>query len=211
MVAEKTIGDSSSSLRLGPVDFANLSYYHDSGWHQMDSLVAIRDCSVNLSCSNNGLGEETLNENHTIAGSGLPLTADGSLLWTRRYVKLTVDSGFGSRFYVTSLGASNSFEGNAEVSLPRRMFVYVSQSDSTVQQPGILGVLGGSERFTGWTGEINSTNATIRIFLDTDTQINANWVADDTQPILVLLILGVILTLSVKLTLKRRRGNPVTV
>jgi hypothetical protein len=210
MVAEKTIDNSSSNLRLGPVEFANLSYYHASDWHQMDSLVAIRDCSANLSCSNNGVGEAMLGENHAILGSGLPITTDGSLLWTRSYVRLTVDAGFGSRFYITSLSTSSTFEGNAEVSLPRRMFVYVSQSDTTVQQPGILGVLGGSEKFAGWTGDVTSANATIQIFLDTDTHINANWIADDTQPILVLLILCIMLTLSVVLALKRRSGNPVT-
>lgn len=210
MIAEKTTEGSSFSFRLGPVEFTNLSYYHNSTWQQMYSLVVIRECPTGLNCSGNGLGETMLDENHALLGSGLPFMADGSLLWTRRSFRLTVDSSVKSQFYITSLSTSNAFEGDAEVNLPGHIFAYVSLSDTNMPQPGLLGLLGGSEKFVGWTGDVNSPNATVRIFLGSDTHISANWAADDTKPILALLVSGIVIILFFIITIKRRKVNPFT-
>ena len=207
IVAEQT-ADQNSSTRLEPVEFMNLSYFGHESWHQVDSLVAVSLCSGSESCSAGGYGIAALGMNHVIAGSGLPSALDGTLLWTSGYVRLTVDSAGGSSFYVNSLGEQREFEDSATVSVPKGMFAYVSLSDTSLPDLGILGLLGGSEHFDSWTGDIQSSNASLRMLMESDISIQGRWTEDIMIPVLFLVILCAVSSAMVLFWLRRRQHVP---
>ena len=84
-VAEEVSGTSSTSGNLGPVEFRNLSYYSQDGWHTVSTLKAISGCGgLTPNCEIPiPYGVTILGANDFIAGTGEKVRKDGELLWTK--------------------------------------------------------------------------------------------------------------------------------
>lgn len=67
---------------LGAVEFRNLAYLKEDGWHNVTALYATVNCGVNPNCIPIPYGVSLLGPNHIIAGSGVPQPKDGELLWS---------------------------------------------------------------------------------------------------------------------------------
>jgi hypothetical protein len=81
MVAEKvTLSIAPGSL--GPVEFRNLAYLKEDGWHNSTALYALVGCGVNPVCITNPYGVSLESANQIIAGSGLSQPQDRDLLWS---------------------------------------------------------------------------------------------------------------------------------
>jgi hypothetical protein len=78
-VAEKT--GSTTPGPLGPVEFRNLGYLQQDGWHQVTALYAIVNCGANASCIQIPYGVSLVGPNHIIAGTSITQPKDGQLLW----------------------------------------------------------------------------------------------------------------------------------
>jgi len=92
---------------LGPVEFRNLSYRDSAGvWHQASAAVSACCYGVTSATYNGAFpyGVEGVpgENNHWLAGSGLPYTPEGQFLWPWYYVTLesSVGSPAGSGWYV---------------------------------------------------------------------------------------------------------------
>ena len=86
VVAEEVTGRATPSGRLGPVEFSDLSYSKEDGWHRVESLQAISACiAADASCSI-PYGLRVLGANHIIAGTGEQPTVNGELLWTASFI-----------------------------------------------------------------------------------------------------------------------------
>ena len=79
--AEK-ITSSTSPGPLGPVEFRNLAYLRQDGWHNVTAVYAIVNCGVNPNCIPIPYGVSLLGPNHIIAGTSIPQPKDGELLWS---------------------------------------------------------------------------------------------------------------------------------
>ena len=81
MVAEKvTLSIAPGSL--GPVEFRNLAYLKENGWHNSTALYALVGCGVNPVCITNPYGVSLESADQIIAGSGLSQPQDRDLLWS---------------------------------------------------------------------------------------------------------------------------------
>ena len=80
-MAEK--GSNATTLgQLGPVEFRNLAYLKDDGWHNVTRLYARVTCSVNTNCNiNNPYGVMSEGSGHVIAGSGIHQPKDLEPIW----------------------------------------------------------------------------------------------------------------------------------
>ncbi len=86
VVAEEVTSRASASGRLGPVEFRDLSYSKQDGWHQVESLQAISTCvEADSSCSI-PYGLKVLGSDHIIAGTGEQPRENGQLLWTAPFL-----------------------------------------------------------------------------------------------------------------------------
>jgi ribosomal protein L40E len=92
---------------LGPVEFRNLSYRDSTGvWHQASAAASLCCYGVTSATYNGGFpyGVESVTgeNNHWLAGSGLPIKAEGQSLWPWFYVSVTssVGSAMGNGWYV---------------------------------------------------------------------------------------------------------------
>jgi len=74
------ISASSTPGSLGPVEFRNLAYLKQDGWHSVEFLYALVACAAGTTCPANPYGVSLLGINHIIAGSSLPQMSDGQLL-----------------------------------------------------------------------------------------------------------------------------------
>jgi len=81
MVAEK-VTLSLAPGSLGPVEFRNLAYLKQDGWHNSTALYALVGCGVNPVCITNPYGVSLESANQIIAGSGLSQPQDRDLLWS---------------------------------------------------------------------------------------------------------------------------------
>ena len=81
MVAEK-VTLSIAPGDLGPVEFRNLAYLKQNGWHNSTALYALVGCGVNPVCIANPYGVSLEGANQIIAGSGLSQPQDRDLLWS---------------------------------------------------------------------------------------------------------------------------------
>jgi len=79
LVAEKS-SYSSTPGPLGPVEFRNLTYLKQDGWHEANSLTAIVNCGGE-SCVSVAYGVALDGPNHIIAGTSVPKSQDGNTLW----------------------------------------------------------------------------------------------------------------------------------
>jgi len=92
---------------MGPVEFRNLSYRDETGaWHLASEAVSI--CCYGVTSATYGgaypYGVESIagQNNHWLAGSGLPYTPEGDYLWPWYYVTISssLGSATGSGWYV---------------------------------------------------------------------------------------------------------------
>jgi hypothetical protein len=193
VVAEKNSA-SNATLDLGPVEFKHIAYLNADEWRDVDSLVAISTCRTNTYCVENPYGVKVVEANTLLAGSLVPRSRDGVILWTSNYVTLNVSVHPNVRFLVTSVLGTNSFYGSAQVNLPKNMFAYVSLSATTTSTPGNLGFIGANDQFQEWTDGIQSRNSTVRVLMNSSKSIRARWTTDTSVPTLLtttaLLIVG---------------------
>lgn len=92
VVAAEKVASSTTPGPLGPVEFRNLSYLKQDGWHAVSALTAIVNCGVNPNCIPIPYGVAILGPNHVIAGSSIPQPKDGTLLWSSPGTGSTVTS-----------------------------------------------------------------------------------------------------------------------
>lgn len=80
-VAEKGFSSQQFSNRLGPVQFRNMSYLKEDGWHSVKSLTALVDCAPHCNLSN-PFGIAVYGPGgYMIAGSGIKRPVSGEVLW----------------------------------------------------------------------------------------------------------------------------------
>ncbi len=199
-----------ASMPLGPVKFGHLSYFDGVQWNEVNSLVALSYCGVSVACFANSYGATAIGPNLLLAGSNVPKSEDGSLLWTSGYVRLDIEVHSGVQFFVTSALGTNGYMDNAQIGIPKGMFAYVAISDTVVGTPGVLGLIGGQDRFQEWSGAVSSRNLTVQVLMDSNKTITANWQTDATIPLIVMIIvMFTITTIVIGAVRKRLRGtNP---
>ena len=205
MVAEGS-ANVNASTTLGPVKFQQLSYFNGMSWSSVDSLVALSYCGTSVACFANSYGAMAIGPNILLTGSNVPRSADGSLLWTSGNLDLNIKVHPGAVFFVTSILGTNEYSDNAEINVPRGMFVYVSISDTVMNSPGILGLIGGRDQFQGWSGDVSSRNLTVRLLMDSNRTISADWTTDASIPLIVLAVSSIAL-LTLIIVMARRRTH----
>jgi len=209
VVAEK-VTSSEPFGNLGPVEFRDLAYLKNGGWHTVDSLFFLKGCAVNTNCSIGiPYGVALQGANHIVAGSEIQTQGTNGLLWTSSYVTLDVRTHSQTPFSVSSVSGFEKFDGEARVKVPKGMFADVFQLRIRVPTEGILGVFGAVDEFQGWTGDESSSNATIRVLMDRDKSIQADWSTNLTTPIeygeYVFLVLLVVVIVAFLYRRSRRR------
>ena len=205
-VAERSPA-SNVSYPLGPVVFKGLSHFDGASWTESDALIAIDSCGTDAACQLNPYGSTALGDDSFVAGSSVPSSADGALLWTRSYVPLAVDVHPDVRFFITSVSATQTYSGSTRVDVPKNMLAYVSLVDTTTSTPGILGLIGGVDRFEGWEGAVTSRNLTVPILMSSSQDIRAQWTTDLSIPWFLAAALVTILTVSLGLVFWRRSSQ----
>lgn len=198
-----------SSQPLGPVRFDGLSYYNDSQWKMVDSLIAASYCGSSVGCVANEYGATATGPDSLIAGFGIPRSPDGTLLWTSQEERLFVQVHPGVQFFVTSALGTQSYYGSADLTVPKGMFAYISLPVSESSTPGILGWFGAQDRFEGWVGSVESRNLTAKILVDSNESMIAVWTTDASLPIaiflvVIVLVLGITALFITNRRLKRR-------
>lgn len=79
--AAEKVTSSTTPGSLGPVEFRNLAYLKEDGWHLAMEFYAIVNCAANPNCIPIPYGVSLLGPNHIIAGTSVPQPKDGELLW----------------------------------------------------------------------------------------------------------------------------------
>jgi len=205
IVAEGSAGNSSQPL--GPVRFDELSYFDGSQWKTVDSLIAASYCAISVGCVANEYGATAIGFDSIIAGFGILRAPDGTLLWTSREEQFIVQVHPGVQFFVTSIFGTESYTGNANLSLPKGMFVYISLPETESSTPGVLGWLGAQDRFQTWAGSIESRNLTARILPESSESITAVWTTDASVPIIIVVALALFTLGIIALTIASRRAK----
>ena len=185
IVAEGSAGNSSQAL--GPARFDGLSYF-DSQWKMVDSLIAASYCGISVGCVANEYGATAIGPDSLIAGFGIPKSPDGTLLWTSQEERLYVQVHPDVQFLVTSILGTQPYTGSANLELPKGMFAYVSLLSADSSTPGLLGWLGASDRFQGWTGAVDSGNLTVKVLVESNASVTAVWTTDAIIPLGILLV-----------------------
>jgi uncharacterized repeat protein (TIGR02543 family) len=159
--------DSATFGRLGPVEFRNLAYLKDDGWHYATALYAHVDCAVNTDCDvKNPYGVMWEDSGVVIAGSGTHQPKNLDLLM----VMLTLDLPTQVKGLVDK---KTSVAGSSQVQL--------SPGPHTITLPSVANVDEKSRlRFDQWSDGVKSTNRTIT--LKSETTLKATYV---TQYLLV--------------------------
>jgi hypothetical protein len=204
VIAEK-VTDSSALGSLGPVEFRNLAYLNEDGWHSVDTLYVGKGCSIYECKIDNPYGISLEGPNHIAAGSGLEERKNGEFLWTSGNVTLNVRVHSNTRVLVASIFCSQILNGDAAAELPRGMFVQVSLMGTRVPADGVLGLVGAVDVFQGWTGDVTSTNTTFRMLMVGDKRVQAVWATDYTIPVLGLGLIVVIILVAALIFAKRKR------
>lgn len=203
IVAEGTA--TNASQPFGPVRFSGLSYFNGLRWNPVDSLIALSYCGISVACAADQYGVMTVGPDSIVAGSGIPKSPDGTLLWTSEKERLHVRVHPGVQFFVTSTLGAQTYQGDADIFLPKGMFVFISLSETDTGAPGVLGWLGGQDRFRDWTGSINSRNLTARILMDSNKNVTAVWTTDASVPTVVSLVtIAFVVGIAVRILTKRR-------
>jgi hypothetical protein len=193
------------SQLLGPVRFGGLSYFNGIQWTLVDSLIALSYCGISVACVANQYGAIAIGPDSILAGSGIPRSPDGTLLWTSEKERLLVQVHPGVQFFITSSLGTQTYEGDADITLPKGMFAYISLSETDTSTTGLLGWLGGHDRFEGWTGSVNSRNLTAQILMDSNKSVTAVWTTDASVPAVISLVaLVFVIGITGRFLMKRR-------
>jgi hypothetical protein len=93
-VAAEKVTSSSKPGVLGPVEFRNLAYLKEDGWHSVNALFVLRACGFGTNCAPpNPYGVGLHGPNQIVAGSGQTQLQNLALLWARGfYLTLQVPS-----------------------------------------------------------------------------------------------------------------------
>jgi hypothetical protein len=178
VVAEK-VTTSSELGTLGPVEFRNLEYLRENGWHGVDSLISLNGCGMGTSCSGvNTYGVSLEGPNHVIAGSGCQIMRSGELLWTSGYVTLNITVHRDVQFHVTTITGDQEFTTSAIVKIPKGLFAQVTLTRTDTIADGLPGLIGASDQFQSWTGYENSENQSVRLLMDQNKTLRAIWHTD---------------------------------
>ena len=81
-IAEKSISSQQYRGKLGPVEFRNLAYLKEDGWHSARTLTAFVSCVPHCNIPNPFGVAVDGPRGHLIAGSGIKQPVNGALLWT---------------------------------------------------------------------------------------------------------------------------------
>lgn len=207
IVAEKA--GSQEPSNLGSVEFRNMAYLKDDGWHLVDSLVSLIGCGINTMCTrNNPYGVSVIGPNHIAAGSGIPVRKSGELLWTSSYVTLNVMVHPQVEFHIMSIIGDRMYTGNASVSVPKGLYVHVALVSKTSRADSFLGVLGANDEFQGWVGDINSANQSVLLLMNRDKALTATWRMGFSSLILSLMLPIALVAVAVGLLIYRRVTKP---
>ncbi len=74
---------------------------------------------------------------------------------------------------------------------------------SNVQQAGLMGILGGTVSFARWTEDITSTSPTATLTMDAPKTVRAIWSVNNSQPYVILAIIGFAIATIGVMTIKR--------
>ncbi len=154
-VAEKG-SDTATFGKLGPVEFRNLAYLKDDGWHSVTALYARVGCAVNTDCDvKNPYGVMLEDSGSVITGSGIhqPKNLDlllGTLtLDLPNQVKGSVDKKY-------------SVSGSSQVPLPPGLHAITLPPTVAIDEKSRL-------RFDHWSDGLKSPNRTITLKSETTT------------------------------------------
>jgi len=167
-------------------------------------LIAASSCGTSVGCAANEYGAIAVGPGSLIAGFGIPRSLDGTLLWTSHEEGFFVRVHPGVQFSVTSILGTQTYVGEANLTLPKGMFAYVSLHDSDVGTPGVLGWFGGLDHFQSWVGSVDSRNLTVKVLVDSNKTIRAVWATDATFPVVLFVALTFALALVTLLIMSRR-------
>lgn len=163
-IAEKG-SDTASFGKLGPVEFRNLAYLKDDGWHPVAALYASVGCSVDTDCSNVKVPYGVMLEDSgvVIAGSGVHQPKDMDLLWGT----LTLDLPSQVK---GSVDKKYSVSGSSQVPLPPGLH--------TITLPPVIAIDEKSRlRFDHWSDGSKFPNRTIT--LKSETTLKATYVSQN--------------------------------
>jgi hypothetical protein len=207
-VAEK-VAHSSQLGSLGPVEFRDLEYLQEDGWHPVDSIVSLSSCGFDVSCNYaNSYGVTLVQPNQIVAGSGGEIHASEQLLWTSSYVTLNVTVHSGLPFHVSTVTGDHVFVATAYASVPKGMFADIWLTETRTRTNSLLGLIGAVDEFQGWIGDESSRNATIRILMNRNASLQASWHTDLFPALENLTILAVFsATLVILVSMSRRRHD----
>jgi len=178
MVAEKVTA-SNELGDLGPVEFRNLEYLKEDGWHAVDSLVSLNSCGTNTNCVvENPYRVSSEGPNQIIAGSSGEIRRSGQLLWTSGYVTLNITVHPKIQFHLVTITGDQVLVGSAQVKVPKGLSVDVWLTTTSTQTDGLLGLMGAVDQFQGWTGYGNSSDQSIRVLMDRNRSVQAIWRTD---------------------------------
>jgi hypothetical protein len=170
VTASNELGD------LGPVEFRNLEYLKEDGWHEVDSLVSLNSCGTFSNCvAQNPYGVASEKPNQIIAGSRGEIRRSGQLLWTSSYVTLNVTVHPKIQFHLVTITGDQVFVGSVQAKVPRGLFVDIQLMTTSAQADGLVGLMGAIDQFQGWTGYESSSNQSIRILVDRNTSVQTIW------------------------------------
>lgn len=204
IVAEKVTA-SNELGDLGPVEFRNLEYLEEDGWHAVDSLVSLNSCGTNTNCVvENPYGVSSEGPNQIIAGSSGEIRRSGQLLWTSGYVTLNVTVHPKIQFHLVTITGDQVLVGSAQTKVPRGLFVDVWLTTTSTRADGLLGLMGAIDQFQGWTGYGNSSNQSIRVLMDRNRSVQATW-RTNLEPVayattlIVILLVGILALIALRL------------
>jgi hypothetical protein len=165
VVAEK-VTSSKMPGALGPVEFRNMAFLKEDGWHFVDALYALRGCAVNTDCNiNNPYGSSSIGANHILAGSGARRTESGVTLWIRQ-VSLTIRVPLAVHIWMD--GADQGAGSFQQV---------VDTGAHTISVPAVLELDNSTRlRFNDWNDGLTSADRSI--YLDSDLILQANYVSE---------------------------------
>lgn len=160
VVAEEVTSRASASGRLGPVEFKDISYSKQDGWHQVDSLHAISTCvGANSGCSI-PYGLKVLGSDHIIAGTGEQPRENGELLWTAPFL-LDVSTPHGVQ--VVDRTTYSAGAGTLELPLVSGLHTVTLPSISEINDTSRL-------RFQNWSDGSNDPNHITNVSSDVSLQ-----------------------------------------
>jgi hypothetical protein len=69
---------------LGPVEFRNLAYLKEDGWHQVAGLTVLAGCGVTAPNCDVSMPYSVEGSNYVVIGTGTQRQNSGEVIWTMR-------------------------------------------------------------------------------------------------------------------------------